>query len=139
MTDPAALTRREAETLHLVSHGYTDRQIATELDVRLSTVKGLIERRLLHRLDAANRAELVGHAYRLGLLAADCCARPRPLIPAQRAPLTKPVVDRAAVARARAVTVDDWVTRFTEDPAVFDRICEDIRVKYRASRGLDNG
>lgn len=63
----APLTAREADVLRLLVTGATNRQIAQALCISRETVKTHVAN-ILHKLDAASRAEAVGLAYSRGLL-----------------------------------------------------------------------
>jgi len=61
------LSKREIEILHLISLGYTNREIGENLYLALNTIKGY-NRNLFQKLDAKNRTEAVANARKLGLL-----------------------------------------------------------------------
>ena len=61
------LTRRELRVLQLMSNGYTNRQIATELDIAIKTARNRVSI-ILAKLDAINRTQAVAIAVREGLL-----------------------------------------------------------------------
>ena len=67
---PATLTRREAEILGLLTSGWSQKAIATELSISPKTVGTHIQN-LLGKLDVHSRAELVARAYLLGLVEPD--------------------------------------------------------------------
>lgn len=69
MPTPVApvLTPRERDVLSLVATGHANKQIATRLGITETTVKTHLKD-IFTRLDAANRAEAVAKALRLGLL-----------------------------------------------------------------------
>lgn len=62
----AGLTDRELDVLRAMATGATNREIAVELHLSLSTVKTHVER-ILGKLDAANRIQAVRRATRTGL------------------------------------------------------------------------
>ena len=64
------LTPREEEILTLIGAGRTNRQIAGELTVAMSTVKWYV-RQIYNKLGVVNRSEAVARARVLGLLAAE--------------------------------------------------------------------
>ncbi|GLW71765.1 DNA-binding response regulator [Kitasatospora phosalacinea] len=64
---PAGVTEREREVLALVGLGFSNEEIAAELHVSLSTAKTHIGR-LLQKLAARDRAQLVIAAYESGLV-----------------------------------------------------------------------
>ncbi len=61
------LTPREAEVLRLIAKGYTNRQIASRLDLSVRTVEGHRDN-LKHKLGLEGRAELTDYAEKHGLL-----------------------------------------------------------------------
>jgi DNA-binding CsgD family transcriptional regulator len=63
---PAGLTRREAEVLRLVAAGKTDREIADELVISISTVGHHVSN-ILGKTGSANRTEAAAFAVRHGL------------------------------------------------------------------------
>jgi DNA-binding NarL/FixJ family response regulator len=63
---PAGLTRREAEVLRLVAAGKTDREIADELVIAISTVGHHVSN-ILGKTGSANRTEAAAFAVRHGL------------------------------------------------------------------------
>ncbi|MFB4312781.1 response regulator transcription factor [Actinomadura sp. 21ATH] len=63
----AGVTAREREVLTLVGRGLTNAEIAAELHLSMATVKTYVAR-LLTRLDARDRVQLVIIAYESGLL-----------------------------------------------------------------------
>lgn len=70
---PAQVTEREREVLVAVSHGLNNGEIAQELHISLATTKTHVSR-LLFKLGARERAQLVICAYESGLVVAG--ARP---------------------------------------------------------------
>ncbi|MEA2002041.1 MAG: response regulator transcription factor [Actinomycetota bacterium] len=62
-----ALSPRERQVLQLVSHGYENKQIVTELELSEATVKTYL-RGIFQRLDVASRAEAVAVGLRLGII-----------------------------------------------------------------------
>ncbi|MEU7904137.1 helix-turn-helix transcriptional regulator [Actinoplanes sp. NPDC049118] len=67
-TEPAVhLTPRRQQTLQLVADGYTDREIADQLDIGERTAITHV-RELRWLLGARNRAHAVALGYELGLL-----------------------------------------------------------------------
>lgn len=62
-----SLTAREIDVLRLVTAGKTNRQIAGELYLGLSTVKGYLER-IIAKLEVSDRTQAVVRAIELGLL-----------------------------------------------------------------------
>ncbi|WP_075290130.1 helix-turn-helix transcriptional regulator [Pararhizobium arenae] len=64
---PAGLTARELDCLPLVSKGLSDRQIAAELSISISTAHEHVEN-ARKRFEAATRAELVAAAVSLGVI-----------------------------------------------------------------------
>ena len=69
--DPDALTAREMEVLEAMVEGVTtNRALARELGVSENTVKFHV-RNILDKLHLNNRAQVVGHALRQGLVPAD--------------------------------------------------------------------
>jgi DNA-binding NarL/FixJ family response regulator len=65
-TPLGALTDREHEVLALVAEGLTNAEIGARLHITTGTAKTHTAR-LLHKLDARDRVQLVIHAYRTGL------------------------------------------------------------------------
>jgi DNA-binding NarL/FixJ family response regulator len=66
--DSVSLTRRELEILRSIQAGHSVKQTARHLGITVKTVEN-IQRRLLRKLDARNRAEALMRAHRLGVLA----------------------------------------------------------------------
>jgi len=64
---PDGLTPREVEVLRLIAAGKTDREIAGELFISVTTVSTHV-RNLLNKTNVANRSEAVGYAARHGLV-----------------------------------------------------------------------
>jgi two-component system nitrate/nitrite response regulator NarL len=61
------LTRREYEVLRLAAVGRTNIEIASELGLMRSTVKGYLQS-VMQKLDARNRVEAIAHAHEAFLL-----------------------------------------------------------------------
>lgn len=68
------LSAREADVLHCLARGLSNAEIATELYVSLPTVKTHVAR-LLHKVQARDRLQLVVEAYQSGYVQP---GRPRP-------------------------------------------------------------
>ncbi|WP_165221702.1 response regulator [Aquisphaera insulae] len=67
-TPPAEpLSDREGEVLRLISRGYTNREIAAQIDVSVKTVE-THKARGMDKLGLKSRADIVGHAIRRGWL-----------------------------------------------------------------------
>jgi DNA-binding NarL/FixJ family response regulator len=64
---PEATTEREREVLTLIATGLSNAEIAGQLHISLSTTKTYVGR-LLMKLDARDRAQLVIFAYQAGLV-----------------------------------------------------------------------
>lgn len=62
-----ALSPRELQVLGLIGHGHTNREIAERLAVSVKTIEGY-RARLLEKLGARTRADLVAYAMLAGLL-----------------------------------------------------------------------
>jgi DNA-binding NarL/FixJ family response regulator len=62
------LTDREKEVLHLLAEGRSNKEVATQLDVGLSTVE-THRANLMQKLNLHNTAEIVLYAVRKGLIA----------------------------------------------------------------------
>jgi DNA-binding NarL/FixJ family response regulator len=62
------LTRRETEVLRLLARGLSNQAIATELDIRLATVRNHVQS-VIEKLRAHSKLEAVAIATRLGMLA----------------------------------------------------------------------
>jgi DNA-binding CsgD family transcriptional regulator len=60
-TYPDGLTQREVEVLHLIAAGKTDRQIAEELFISVTTASTHV-RNLLNKTNTANRTEAAAYA-----------------------------------------------------------------------------
>jgi DNA-binding NarL/FixJ family response regulator len=67
VTLAAILSPREVETLRLIASGKTNRQIAKELMVSLSTVKTHVQR-IIKKLGVSDRAQASVKAIEMGLL-----------------------------------------------------------------------
>jgi len=65
--DTVSLTRRELEILASIQAGHSVKQTARHLGITVKTVEN-IQRRLLRKLGARNRAEALMRAHRLGVL-----------------------------------------------------------------------
>lgn len=63
---PGSLTPREIDVLRLLARGKTNRQIAQEMHLSLSTVKGHLER-LISKLGVSDRTQAAVKAVELGL------------------------------------------------------------------------
>jgi len=61
------LTAREKEVLHLLSYGYSSREIGAQIFISSNTVE-YHRKQLLRKTGSKNVAELIGNAYRQGLL-----------------------------------------------------------------------
>ena len=61
------ITERELEVLELLSRGYNSKEIAEKLFISPNTVD-YHRRLLLKKTESRNIAELIGNAYRLGIL-----------------------------------------------------------------------
>jgi DNA-binding NarL/FixJ family response regulator len=66
--ETVSLTRRELEILTSIGTGHSVKQTARHLGITVKTVEN-IQRRLLRKLGARNRAEALMRAHRLGVLA----------------------------------------------------------------------
>lgn len=66
-TGVAALTEREREVLQVVAEGHTNQQIARELTISIKTVEAHLAH-IMTKLHARNRADLIRHAIRAGLV-----------------------------------------------------------------------
>ncbi|MFT5679650.1 MAG: DNA-binding NarL/FixJ family response regulator [Myxococcota bacterium] len=64
------LSRREREVLHLIALGYTNQEAAGKLEVSTKSVEGY-RRRMVQKIGASNRAEIVKFALKNGLLSSD--------------------------------------------------------------------
>ena len=68
MGDPnIELTARELEVLEMLSHGLSSRNIAEKLYISPNTVE-YHRKQLLRKTSSRNVAELIGNAFRSGLL-----------------------------------------------------------------------
>lgn len=61
------ITEREREVLDLLSRGLSSKEIAEQLFISPHTVE-YHRRQMLRKTESKNIAELIGNAYRLGLL-----------------------------------------------------------------------
>ena len=61
------ITKRELPILDLLSRGMSSNEIAAELFISHNTVD-FHRRQLLKKTDSKNIADLIGNAYRLGIL-----------------------------------------------------------------------
>ena len=61
------ITKRELQLLDLLSRGMSSNEIAAELFISHNTVD-FHRRQLLKKTDSKNIADLIGNAYRLGIL-----------------------------------------------------------------------
>lgn len=61
------ITKRELEILDLLSRGFNSKEIAEMLFITPYTVE-YHRRQLLKRTESRNIADLIGNAYRLGIL-----------------------------------------------------------------------
>jgi DNA-binding CsgD family transcriptional regulator len=66
-TDLPLLTRREKEVLQLIARGLTNKEIAQQLFVSLSTVDSH-RKNLMSKFDVMNAASLIAKASRLGVI-----------------------------------------------------------------------
>lgn len=64
------LSRREREVLHLIALGYTNHEAAEKLQVSTKSVEGY-RRRMVQKIGASSRAEIVNFALKNGLLSSD--------------------------------------------------------------------
>ena len=64
---PDGLTPREVEVLRFIADGKTDREIASELFISVTTVS-THGRNILNKIDVANGTEAAGYASRHALL-----------------------------------------------------------------------
>jgi DNA-binding NarL/FixJ family response regulator len=67
---PGLLTPRETEVLRLLALGWTNRQIAQELSIALSTVKNHVQH-IIAKLDVSDRTQASVRAVELGLFPAE--------------------------------------------------------------------
>lgn len=65
LIETPSLSDREEEVLRLIAHGYTNREIAAQLDVSIKTVE-THKARATEKLSLDSRAEIVAHAIRMG-------------------------------------------------------------------------
>ena len=103
-----ALTRREAEVLRQMMLGLSNKAIATNLTMRVGTVKTHV-RAIFDKLDATSRTEAVAIAQRRGILREECESLP-PEVKAVRTP------KRSVVRQLRAGS--KW-SRLTTAPPAF--------------------
>jgi len=61
------LTAREKEVLNLLSYGYSSKEIGAKIFISSNTVE-YHRKQLLRKTNSKNVAELIGNAYRQGLL-----------------------------------------------------------------------
>lgn len=61
------ITKRELEVLELLSRGFNSKDISEELFISPNTVD-YHRRQLLKKTESRNIAELIGNAFRLGVL-----------------------------------------------------------------------
>ena len=61
------ITKRELQILDLLSRGMSSNEIAAELFISHNTVD-FHRRQLLKKTDSKNIADLIGNAYRMGIL-----------------------------------------------------------------------
>ncbi len=61
------LTKRESEALAWLVRGYTNKQIAKEMDIEEKTARNHVSH-ILEKLEASRRSEAVAHAYERGLV-----------------------------------------------------------------------
>jgi LuxR family maltose regulon positive regulatory protein len=62
-----ALSGRELEVLELIARGFTNHEVAGNLSISLSTVKGHLTN-IFNKLNVHNRTQAVARARSLGLL-----------------------------------------------------------------------
>ena len=62
LLDPARLTPREKEVAHLVSKGFSNKQIAAELGLAYSTIKNHVSG-VLDKLDLEHRTQLALYVH----------------------------------------------------------------------------
>lgn len=65
--DISNITKRELEVLEHLSRGFNSREIAEKLFISPNTVE-YHRRQLLKKTQSKNIADLIGNAYRLGIL-----------------------------------------------------------------------
>jgi DNA-binding CsgD family transcriptional regulator len=87
------ITDREKDVLELIGRGLTNAEIATRLTVSPATVKTHVSR-LLTKLDARDRTQLVIAAYESGLIVAARCER-LPAVLSQWPPTIRPATSDA--------------------------------------------
>jgi two-component system response regulator NreC len=67
---PGRLSAREEQVLSLVAHGFTNREAAERLGLSVKTVE-TFRARVCEKLGLRSRADLVGYALRMGLVAVE--------------------------------------------------------------------
>jgi len=83
---PGRLSAREAQVLHLVAHGFTNREAAERLGLSVKTIE-TFRARVCEKLGLRSRADLVGYALRVGLIAEGEAAPREPAPAAGRRPV----------------------------------------------------
>jgi ATP/maltotriose-dependent transcriptional regulator MalT len=73
--DALGLTAREGQVMLLLTRGYTNREIATELTISVKTASVHVSH-ILHKLGVSRRIEAAAIAHRLGLAETDTRIRP---------------------------------------------------------------
>ena len=64
---PERLTERELDVLSRMAAGLSNREIASDLAIEYTTVRGHVQT-ILEKLGARSRFDAVAHAYRSGLV-----------------------------------------------------------------------